>query len=102
MCVVNRLTKRRRLIPYTDEIDVRGAAELYIKHIYCQYGLSLFITTNRGTQFTAELWRQICRRLGIKQRLSTAYHPETDGQTENTNTVFKQYLRMYVNYLQDD
>jgi Integrase core domain len=102
MCAVDRLTKRRRLIPCTDEIDARGAAELYIKHIYCQYGLSLFITTDRGTQFTAELWRQICRRLGIKQRLSTAYHPETDGQTENANAVFEQYLRMYVNYLQDD
>jgi transposase InsO family protein len=102
MCVVDRLTKRRRLIPCRDDIDARGTAELYIQHVYSQHGLSEFVTSDRGPQFTAAFWKQVCRRLGIRQRLSTAYHPETDGQTENANAVFEQYLRAYVNYLQDD
>jgi RNase H-like domain found in reverse transcriptase/Reverse transcriptase (RNA-dependent DNA polymerase)/Integrase zinc binding domain/Chromo (CHRromatin Organisation MOdifier) domain len=102
MNVVDRFTKRRHFIPCHDIIDAREAAMLYIRYIYSQHGLSDYVTSDRGTQFTAEFWKHVCRRLGIQSRMSTAYHPETDGQTENANAVMEQYLRAYVTYLQDD
>jgi Integrase zinc binding domain/Chromo (CHRromatin Organisation MOdifier) domain len=102
MTVTDRLTKRRHFIPCHETIDARGAAMLYIQHVYTHHGLSDYITTDRGVQFTAEFWKHVCRRLGIQSRMSTAYHPETDGQSENSNAVMETYLRAYVNYLQDD
>ena len=50
----------------------------------------------------AAFWQPLCGRLGIDNRLSTAFHPETDGQTERANAVMEQYLRAHVSYLQDD
>ena len=47
-------------------------------------------------------WRHLCKRLRIDARLSTAYHPETDGQTERANGEMEQYLRSFVDYMQDD
>ena len=47
-------------------------------------------------------WGRLCERLQIERRMSTAFHPQTDGQTERFNSVMEQYLRSYVNYLQDD
>lgn len=53
-------------------------------------------------QFVAEFWKHLCARLQIQAKLSTAYHPETNGQTERFNAVMEQYLRCYVAYRQDD
>jgi len=61
------------------------------------YGIS-----DRGTQFTAKFWPALCRMLKIEALLSTLVHPQTDGQTEHSNAIPEQYLRAYVNYLQDD
>jgi transposase InsO family protein len=66
------------------------------------HGLPLTITSDRGPQFASAFWHRLCARLGIEPRLSTAFHPQTDGQTERINSVMEQYLRSYVNYLQDD
>src|SRR5207302_1046681 len=77
-------------------------AQLYLEHVWKHHGLPKTITTDRGTQFTAEFWKTICDRLQISRKLSTAFHPETDGQTERVNAIMEQYLRAYVNYQQDD
>lgn len=55
-----------------------------------------------GSQFVNDFWKFLYKRLGIKAKLSTAWHPETDGQTERLNGVMEQYFRVYVNYLQDN
>jgi hypothetical protein len=100
--VVDRLTKARHLIPSESTIDAEGLADLFMQHVFKLHGLPLTIVTDRGPQFAADFWGRLCSRLGIDRRLSTAFHPQTDGQTERVNAVMEQYLRMHVNYLQDD
>ena len=60
------------------------------------------IITDRGSLFTSELWKETTKNLEIERRLSTAFHSQTDGQTERTNAILKQYLRSYINYQQDN
>jgi transposase InsO family protein len=100
--VVDRLTKARHLVPCHSTVDAKELANLFVQHIFRLHGLPLTIVSDRGPQFAAEFWERICDRLGIDRRLSTAFHPQTDGQTERINAVIEQYLRAYVSYLQED
>lgn len=102
LMVVDRLTKMRHLVPTTKEVDARETAKLYLEHVWKLHGLPETIVSDRGTQFTAEFWQSLCDRLEISPRYSTAFHPQTDGQTERFNAVMEQYLRSYVSYQQDD
>ena len=58
--------------------------------------------SDRGPQFAARLMKELNKMLEIETKLSTAYHPQTDSQTERTNQELEQYLRMYVNYRQNN
>ncbi|KAG0161666.1 hypothetical protein PDIDSM_5299, partial [Penicillium digitatum] len=72
------------------------------RHVWKLHGLPNTVVSDRGPQFVAQFWKHLTKRLRITNLLSTAYHPETDGQTERANAVLEQYLRAYVSYLQDD
>jgi transposase InsO family protein len=100
--VVDRLTKERHLIPCRTNVDAKELANLFIAHIFRLHSLPLTIISHRGPQVSALFWKHLCRRLGIKPRLSMAFHPQTNGQTERMNAIMEQYLRAHVNYLQDD
>lgn len=102
LVVVDRLSKMRHLIPCTSETDARLVAKLYLRHVWKLHGLPSSVVSDRGPQFVAQFWQSLCTRLGTKARLSSAYHPESDGQTENANGTMEQYLRAHVSYLQDD
>ncbi|KAH0606111.1 uncharacterized protein H6S33_003772, partial [Morchella sextelata] len=102
LVVVDRLTKMRHLIPTTKEADSKEVAKLYINNVWKLHGLPETMVSDRGTQFVAEFWRSLCDRLEISPKFSTAFHPQTDGQTERINAVMEQYLRSYVSYQQDD
>ena len=100
--VVDRLTKQRHLVPCRTTVDARDLADLFLQNVFRLHGLPLTVTSDRGPQFASAFWHRLCARLGVEPRLSTAFHPQTDGQTERMNAVMEQYLRSYVNYLQDD
>lgn len=102
LVVVDRLTKMRHFIPCHSTCNSEDVARLYIKHIWRSHGLPRTIVSDRGQQFVAAFWKHLTQRLDITNLLSTAYHPETDGQTERMNAILEQYLRVYVSYLQDD
>ena len=102
LVIVCRLTKMRHLIPCRDTCIAEELADLYLRNIARQHGLLKTIISDRGTQFVARFWKTICESWGVTLKLSTAYHPETDGQTERLNAVMEQYLRAHVNHLQDD
>ena len=102
LVVVDRLSKMARYIPTRKSLDAAGLAELFYKRIWRDYGVPTSIVSDRGTQFTSNFWSAFCFQLGIRRRLSTAFHPQTDGQTERQNQTLEQYLRSYVNYQQDD
>ncbi len=103
ICVVDdRLTKRAHFYPITNKFTAKDLARLFYDRIYPLHGLPLQIISDRGTQFAAELFQEWCKLLGIESSLSTAYHPQTDGQTERVNQVLEQYLRCYVDYNLDN
>ena len=86
----------------TDGITAKDAVRAFYIHVWKDHGLPNFIIFDRGRPFVSHFWEQLTTRLGISADLSTVYHPETDGQTEIMNSVLEQYLRAYVNYLQND
>jgi len=102
LVVIDRLTKMSHFIPYSKDLDVRQFANLFIKEILRLHGLPHDIITDRGTLLTSDLWKETTGKLGIERQLSTAFHLQTDGQTEQTNAILEQYLRAYINYQQDD
>jgi len=102
MIFVDRFGKRSISLPCKKTIDAKGAARLYINFPYRIYGPPDTIVSDRGPQFISAFWNEFTRILGIKLKLSTAGHPQTDGQTEIVNQYLDQRLRPFVNYFQDN
>ena len=102
LVVVCRLTKFRRFIPCKGTCSSEDLARLFRDHIWKHYGLPESIVSDRGPQFISAFWTHLCKQLKVQAQLSTAWHPESDGQTERMNAILEQYLRAYVCYLQDD
>ncbi|KAI0997909.1 hypothetical protein K3495_g10282 [Podosphaera aphanis] len=98
--ICDRLTKRRHFIPATT-LGSKELAQIFLP-LFSLHGLPQSIVSDRGTNFISKFWKRLCKRLGISLKFSTAYHPETDGQTERFNQSLEEYLRKYVNYSQDD
>ena len=101
MVMVDRLNKKAKCI-LMDGITAKDAAKAFYIHVWKNQGLFSFIISDRKRPFVSHFWEQLIMRLKISADLSTAYHPETDGQTEIMNSVLEQYLRAYVNYPQND
>ena len=100
--VVDRLTKRIHIAPTTKDVDSVGMARLFRDHVWKHHGLPDQIISDRGSQYVSDFTQELNRMLGIKTSLSTAFHPETDGQTERVNMEIEQYLRVFVNQRQED
>jgi len=83
-------------------VSALGAARLYLHHVWKLHGLPSLVISDRGGQFIAQFTRELYRLLGIKIAASTAYHPQTDGQTERLNQELEQYIRLFVNEQQSD
>ena len=83
-------------------IDVLELAEVIIDMVVRHHSLPDSIISDRGAIFTSKFWSSLCYFLGIKRRLSTAFHPQTDGQTERQNSSMEAYLRAFVNFEQND
>ena len=79
-----------------------GLVRLFRDNIWKLHGLPESVVSDRGPQFAAELTKELNRMLGIETRLSTAFHPQMDGQTEWMNQELEQYLRFFVDYRQKD
>lgn len=71
-------------------------------HFYMHHGLPLAIVSDRGSQFVSGFWAEICKRLKIHRRLSTAFHPQTDGATERANQEIERILRAFTVFSQED
>lgn len=102
MVVIDRLSKQAISIPCNKTINARGMAELFVQWVYRFGHTPETIISDRGPQFISSFWSEFCRILGVKVKLSTAYHKETDGQTEIMNKYIDQRLRPFVAYYQDN
>ena len=94
--IVDRLTKMCRFIPTKKTVKTPELARLFVENIYRLYGLPANIVSDRDRKFDSHFWRAIFERLDTMLNLSTADHPETDGQTERVNQVLEDMLRAYV------
>nr|CAE02128.2 OSJNBa0035M09.12 [Oryza sativa Japonica Group] len=91
--VVDRLTKVAHFIPVHTTYTGKRLAELYLARIMCLHGVPKKIASDRGSQFTSKFWQKLQEELGTRLNFSTAYHPQTDGQTERVNQILEDMLR---------
>ncbi len=98
LVIVDRLTKIVHYLLVKITIDVPGLAEVIIDVVVRHHGVPESIVMDRGSLFTSKFWSLLCYFLDIKRKLSTAFHPQTDGQTERQNSTMKAYLRAFVNW----
>jgi len=94
--VVDRLTKSAHFIPVNTCYPTRRYAQLYIERILCLHGIPKTIISDRGSQFIARFWEQLHTCLGTRLIRSSAYHPQTYGQTERINQILEDMLRACV------
>ena len=99
--VMNCLFKQAHVILWP-KITAKDTAMAFYHRVFLHHDLPFTIVSDWGTQFVSYFWLALCDILGIKAQLFTAFHPETDGQTERTNATIEMYLRMYVNFMQND
>jgi len=98
LVVVDRFTKMAYFIPTTEKTSAEGLAQLFRDNIWKLHRLPDSIISDRGPQFMADIMKELNHILGIKTKLSTAFHPQTDSQTERMNQELEQYLRMFIDH----
>jgi len=94
--IVDRLTKSSHFVPIKIGMSVTKLAEMYIEQIVRLHGIPSSIVSDRDPRFTSKFWESLQTALGTKLRLSSAYHPQTDGQTERTIQSLEDLLRACV------
>lgn len=96
LVIVDRFTKYMMFFPVSVEITAAELAELFHQEVELRFGAPRGVVSDRGSLFTSSFWSEVCFQSKIKRRLSTAFHPQTDGQTERINQVLEHYLRCFV------
>jgi transposase InsO family protein len=102
LVVVDRFTKAIEVIPFQRNYTAVQLGHVINDRVIRYHGIPKTIISDRDKLFTSNYWATLMSAIGIKRKLSTAYHPETDGQTERTNRTLKAYLRTYLNLKQDN
>jgi len=102
LVVCDRLSKMTHFVATTKETSAEGLARLFRDNVWKLHGLPKSVVSDRGPQFAAELTKELNRMLEIRTKLSTVFHPQTDGQTERMNQELEQYLRFFIENRQKD
>ena len=102
LVVCDRLSKMTHFVATTEGMLAEELARLFQDNVWKLHGLLESMVSDRGPQFAAELTKELNRMLGIQTKLSTAFHPQTDGQTERMNQELEQYLQFFVEHRQKD
>jgi len=102
LVVCDRFLKMSHFVATTEKTTAEGLARLFRDNVWKLHGLPESVISDRGLQFAAGMMKELNKMLGIETKLSMAYYPEIDEQTERTNQELEQYLRMYVNHRQNN
>ena len=102
LVVCDRFLKMSHFVATTEKTMAEGLARLFRDNMWKLHELPESVILDRGPQFAAGLTRELNKILGIETKLSTVYHPQTDGQMERTNQELEQYLRIYINHRQNN
>ncbi|GJR62370.1 putative reverse transcriptase domain-containing protein [Tanacetum coccineum] len=94
--IVDRLTKSAHFLPIKKTDSIEKLAQLYLKEIVCKHGVPTSIISDRDSLFTSRFWKSLQEAMGTQLDMSTAYHPETDGQSERTIQTLEDMLRACV------
>ncbi|GJS89247.1 putative reverse transcriptase domain-containing protein [Tanacetum coccineum] len=94
--IVDRLTKSAHFIPMNEKYKMEKLTRLYLKEIVCRHEVHVSIISDRDPRFASRFWRSLQKSLGTNLDMSTAYHPETDGQSERTIQTLEDMLRACV------
>jgi len=98
--IIDHLMMRVRWIPVKEaELTAEKFATAFIDGYVRSRGLPISIVSDRNTQFTSTFWQSLCSQLGIELRMSTAYHPQSDGQAEKANATLETFLKAYISQL---
>ena len=101
LTVVDRHSKAIILSPCHNTITAEQTSQLLVDNVWKRTGVPKAIISDRGPQFAAQVTQELWRKLRIKQKLSTMFHPQTDGESERVNHI-EQYLRICGNFQQDN
>jgi reverse transcriptase-like protein/integrase-like protein len=101
MGITDRLTKGV-ILEAMDDISAEAVARRLFWCYFPHHGIPTTITSDRGPQFVSDMWTHLCTLMGVKRRLSTAYHPQTDGGQERMNQEIEKMLRIWVTYAQSN
>jgi Chromo (CHRromatin Organisation MOdifier) domain/Integrase zinc binding domain len=99
---VDKLTKMVHLAPCNKTVTAQDFARLFFDTVCKHHGLPRQIVSDRGSVFVSNFWEELTKLFGTQRLLSSAYHPQTDGQTERYNRVLEETLRHFVNPAHDD
>ena len=102
LVVCDRLSKITHFVATTEETSAEGLARLFRDNVWKLHGLLESVISDRGPQFAVELTKELNQMLGIITKLSTAFHPQIDGQMEWMNQELEQYLRFFIEHRQKD
>jgi transposase InsO family protein len=102
LVVVDRYSRMSVYLPCHTSTTASALADRMLDGVFAKYGVPRSIVSDRGTTFTSSFWGTFCRDLAVKRCFSTAFHPQTDGQTERMNQTLEVYLRCYTNDAQDN
>ena len=94
--VVDRLTKSAHFLPIREKFSPHKLAELFMNHIVSLHGVPVSIISDRDPRFTSRFWKRLMKDLGVRLNLSTAFHPQTDGQSERTIQTLEDMFRSCV------
>ena len=92
MVVVDYFTKHAHFIPAKTPLSAIQVARLFLKHVFKYHGLPQAIVSDRDSRFTSTFWQELFKCLGTELRLSSSFHPQTDGQTEHLNRGLEDYI----------
>ena len=101
LVITDRLSKGVIFEPIRS-MTAEATADTFIQSLYRHHGLPTDIVSDRGSQWVNALWKRVCEQLNITRRLSTAFHPQTDGSTERINQELQHYIRVFCTYQQTD
>ena len=102
LVIVDKLTKYAIFVPTTVNVGEKETEKLFFEHVISQYGIPHQVITDHDTRWRNDFWKEICKQMGMKRSLTTAYHPQADGQTEILNQTLEVSLRAYVGPDQND
>ena len=92
LVITDQLSKMIITILTNMNLTAYGAARLFRDHVWSKHGLPKKVISDRGPQFVAQFMKDLHKLMGVTANISTAYHPQMDGQTEHVNQEIKQYL----------